>query len=160
MKNILIMLFILPLLFVSNNAIAKTGLKLPRFVSLKNDEVNVRTGPEIKHPIRWVMQRKKMPVEIIAESKQWRKIRDIQGDEGWIHQSMLSGKRTVIITGETQIIYDRSSTKSAPLARIEVGVEASLKGCNKEFCKISAQGIKGWIDRRRLWGIYPTEMLN
>jgi len=162
MKRVFTYLFVISLIFVNNIAIeeayAKTGLKLPRFVSLSKGEVNVRNGPDKTHPIKWVMHRKRMPVEIIAEAKRWRMIRDIQGDEGWVHQALLSPRRSVIITGETQVIYDRASKKSAPLARIEVGAEASLNGCNKEFCKITAEGIKGWVDRRRLWGIYPNEM--
>ena len=162
MKKTFLTLLLISLVFtnilISNNSFAKTGLKLPRFVSLSKGEVNVRNGPDKTHPIKWVMHRKRMPVEIIAEAKRWRMVRDIQGDEGWVHQALLSPKRSVIVTGETQVIYDRASTKSAPLARIEVGAEASLNICNKEFCKITAEGIKGWIDRRRLWGIYPNEM--
>src|SRR5919204_606278 len=81
----------------SNNQRKGSGLPLPRFASLRSDEVNVRTGPGTRYPVDWVFKRKGMPVEIVAEFENWRKIRDWQGASGWVHQSLLTGKRSFII---------------------------------------------------------------
>lgn len=136
---------------------AGTGLALPRFVSLKSTEANVRTGPGINHPILWVLRRKQMPLEIVAESKQWRKIRDVDGDEGWVHQAMISGRRTVMTIGGKQMLYVSASDTSRPMAHVHAGVEARLLGCDSEFCQVVIDGRKGWMRRDRLWGIYPDE---
>ncbi len=100
-----ITLFSLPLfppLNLSSTANAQTqkstGLPLPRYVSLRAEEVNMRTGPGVRYPVDWVYKRRNLPVEIIAEFGTWRKIRDVEGAQGWIHQSMLSNRRTFSVT--------------------------------------------------------------
>ena len=80
----------------------ETGLRVPRFVSMNSSKVNVRAGPGTRYPIKWVFQRKTLPVQIIAESDTWRKIRDFEGIEGWVHQRMLSGRRRAVVTGAIQ----------------------------------------------------------
>ena len=77
-------------------------LPIPRYVSLRSDEVNIRTGPGVQYPIEWVFTRRHMPVEVVEQFEHWRKIRDIEGTTGWVHQSMLSGKRYSIVTGEVR----------------------------------------------------------
>ena len=139
------------------SAYAEVPQALPRFVSLKGGEVNVRTGPGLRYQIKWVMQRGGLPVEVIAEFEQWRKIRDIAGDEGWLHSSMLSGKRTVMVTGAEQLVRRGEELDSSPVARMEKGAYAELLECTKERCRIHSREIKGWVDRAALWGIYPEE---
>ena len=85
-------------------AIKGTGLPLPRYVSLRAGEVNLRTGPGVQYPVDWVYLRQNLPMEIIAEYGTWRKVRDWQGTQGWVHQSMVSGLRTLIITGNTRTV--------------------------------------------------------
>ncbi len=143
--------------FFSSAAHARTNLKLPRFVTVKAPEANVRSGPGLRYRIEWVMVRPDMPVEVIAENKQWRRIKDIQGDEGWIHRSMLSNRRTVVITGTAQIMRKSSHKDSAPVARVEVGVNGSLLSCTQTACRVAVNDYKGWISRESLWGIYPEE---
>jgi SH3-like domain-containing protein len=143
---------------IAHASYARTNLSLPRFVTVKTTEANVRSGPGLRYRIEWVMVRPNMPLEVIAEYEQWRKIKDIQGDEGWIHRSMLSNRKTVIVTGEKQILRKSSHPDSAPVAQIEVGVNAKLLACGKEACRISANNINGWINSSNLWGIYPNEM--
>lgn len=154
------MLFIL-LLSVSGDAWAKTDLSLPRFVSIRASEANVRTGPGLRYQIKWVMVRKNMPVEVIAEFEQWRKIRDIQGDEGWVHRSMLSGKRYAIVQGEEQILRRHPEPNEVPVARAEMGVLGQVSECRPEYCQIRIDGgYKGWIAKDHLWGVYSAEIFD
>ena len=139
-----------------------TGLPLPRFVSLRADQINMRTGPGVQYPIEWVYQRQELPVEIIAEYRTWRKVRDWQSTQGWIHQSMLSSRRTIIITGKRRTIRKRANTKSKAIAEIESGAIADLVECPGEsgWCLIKTKNFKGWLRKVEFWGTYRDEILN
>lgn len=134
-----------------------SGLPLPRFVSLAADEVNVRTGPGVRYPIAWVFVRAGMPVEITAEFGHWRKIRDLDGAEGWAHKSLLSGRRTALITGAVRTLYRKPDRRSAPVLRAEAGVQGALLGCREEWCELRIAGQRGWLARADLWGVYGSE---
>ena len=112
-----------------------SGLPLPRFASLRSDEVNVRTGPGTRYPVDWVYKRKYMPLEVIAEFGTWRKVRDIQGTQGWIHQSMLSNNRWITITGQTRTLRRKPDSQAAAVARIEPGASAQLVECTCSAAK-------------------------
>lgn len=139
----------------------ETGLPLPRFVSLRADQVNLRTGPGVQYPVEWVYQRRNLPVEIIAEYRTWRKIRDWQSTQGWVHQSMLSGKRSIIVTGKRRTLRTNADTKSAPVAQIESNAIASLKQCptGGGWCRVEADSINGWLRKVEFWGAYRDEVL-
>lgn len=139
----------------------ETGLPLPRFVSLRADQVNMRTGPGVQYPVDWVYQRQHLPVEIIAEYRTWRKVRDWQSTQGWVHQSMLSGKRSVIVTGKRRTLRSNADTKSPPVALIESGALASLKQCptGGGWCRVEAGNITGWLRKVEFWGAYRDEVL-
>jgi SH3-like domain-containing protein len=134
---------------------------LPRFVSLRADEVNLRTGPGERYPIDWVLTRKGLPVEVVAEYEAWRKIRDHQGDEGWVHERLLTASRTVIVAGSTtRVLHVDPDAASPAAARAEPGLIARLLECPRGgWCRIEAQGSKGWLERSALWGIYPDEVV-
>lgn len=138
-----------------------TGLPLPRFVSLKADKVNVRGGPSSDHKVSWVFQRKGLPVEIVAEFENWRRIRDSEGEEGWILQNMLSGKRTALVApwrmGQAIPVYDDTGLRGNLVARISAGVVAEVESCSGDTCEISAGGYDGYIEQIMLWGVYPGE---
>ncbi len=140
-----------------------SGLPLPRFVSLKAEKVNVRRGPSSDHAVAWVFQRKGMPVEIVAEFENWRRIRDSDGEEGWILQNMLSGKRTAAVApwrkGQTMALY-RSAGSGGMVARLQAGVIVEIAACTGEWCRISAGGFDGWIEQTMLWGVYPGESVD
>jgi len=130
-----------------------------RFVSLKGDKVFLREGPSFRHRIRWVYVRDGLPVEVIAEYDVWRRVRDSDGEIGWIHRIMLSSERTVLIMGEGQAMLTADvASDSAPAAYAEPGVVAKLETCAKTACEVSVQGIEGWIDRSRLWGVHDGEV--
>jgi len=130
---------------------------LPRFATLRVDEVNLRTGPGERYPIDWVLIRKGLPVEIVEEFDVWRKIRDFQGSEGWVHQRMLTGARNVLIEGGVRILHAEADAASPPVARAEAGVVARLLECRGPGCRVEAQGVKGWLKRDEVWGVYPDE---
>lgn len=146
---------------INGKAIIKSGLPLPRFVSLKSDKVYVRTGPSVRYPIRWIYQKSDLPVEIVEEFDVWRKIRDSQGEGGWVSQTLLSGERTGIVKGEDLIpVREKPDAQARMVVRLEPGVVARIEKCDAAWCRVSASGFKGWIERKSLWGIYENEELN
>lgn len=138
-----------------------TGLPVPRYVSLKSDRVNLREGPSKDHRTTWVFQRAGMPVEIVAEFETWRRIRDSEGTEGWVLHSLLSGRRTGVVTSrvKTDIVplRDRADANAAVAAQLQPGVVGNIKTCNGQWCRIFGQGFDGWLPQDRLWGVYPAE---
>ena len=140
---------------------AASGLPVPRFVSLKPDRVTVRGGPNRDHDISFVFTRSGLPVEITAESDNWRRIRDWEGSEGWVYHSLLSGRRTAVITMKNKedlaLIHDRADPASAVAARLQAGVVAQVKHCTAGWCHVSGNGFDGWIEQQRLWGVYADE---
>src|SRR5216683_4578818 len=123
----------------------KSGLPMPRFVSLKPDRVNVRGGPTRDHDISFVFTRSGLPVEITAESDNWRRIRDWEGSEGWVYHSLLSGRRTALVAAkqpdELVPLYDQAGAEGALVARLQPGVLASVKHCGGAWCRIFGSGF-------------------
>jgi SH3-like domain-containing protein len=138
---------------------AGSGLPLPRFVSLRAQEVNMRAGPGVQYPVEWVYKRRYLPVEIIAEYQTWRKVRDWQGTQGWMHQSMLGGRRSVIVTGTTRTLRAEPDVKSRAIARMEPGVIGKLEKCPAEggWCRVEIDGRRGWLRRVEFWGVQSSE---
>lgn len=138
-----------------------SGLPLPRFVSLRAEEVNMRTGPGVQYPVEWVFHRQTLPVQIIAEYDTWRKVRDWQGAQGWMHQSMLTGRRTVVVTGGTRTLRRKPHAKSTPVAEVEDGVIGSLLTCpeGSSWCKLDIDGYVGWMRHVDFWGTFPGEAI-
>jgi len=138
-----------------------SGLPLPRFVSLKAEKVNVRRGPASEHQVAWVFQRRGLPVEIVAEFENWRRIRDNDGEEGWVYQSMLAGKRTALVApwraGDAIPMYSAAGLDGGLIARVTSGVVAEVEKCSGTWCEINAGGYEGWIEQAMLWGVYPNE---
>ena len=141
----------------SENVNAGPQLPVPRFVTLGVDEVNVRTGPALKYPIKYIIRKDGLPVEIIHEFDVWRQIRDMDGDEGWVHKSMLSGKRAVIIKGKLQPLLKKPEESAKPVVKLEPGVIAALAKCKGVWCNLKVQSYNGWIRRDGIWGVYPDE---
>lgn len=141
--------------------INNSGLPIPRFVSLKAGEVNVRTGPGTRYPIQWVYKRDGMPVEIIEEFEHWRKIRDMEGSTGWLHKTMLEGKRHVVIKGKEACILRADPKETArPILKAEPQVIAPVVECEKEWCRVQVSGRKGWVEKKYVFGVYADEILD
>lgn len=139
--------------------VSGSGLPLPRFVSLRAGEVNLRTGPGVQYPVEWVYRKSGLPLEVIAEYKTWRKVRDWEGAQGWVHQTMLSSKRTFIITGATRTVMNKAKLASRPVARVQAGVTGKLIACPKasEYCRVEVEGFEGWLPRTNFWGALKAE---
>ena len=148
----------------SDRAVGPAGYPIPRFVSLKAEKVNVRRGPSSDHPVAWVFQRKGLPVEIVAEFENWRRIRDSDGEEGWILQNMLTGKRTAEVApwkdGKNVPLMNGPKTGAGVVAEIGSGVVAEVEGCDGSWCELKAGGYDGYIEQTQLWGVYPGEKVD
>jgi SH3-like domain-containing protein len=140
-----------------------SGLPVPRFVSLKSDLVNVRSGPNKDQEVRWVYTRAGMPVEITAEFENWRRIRDWEGAEGWVYHSLLSGRRSAVVVPISKDnlvpLYASPDAKATETARLQSGVLGVLKSCNGTWCEFSGKNFDGWVRQERLWGAYPNEKI-
>ncbi|MFV0360169.1 SH3 domain-containing protein [Tropicimonas sp.] len=135
-----------------------TNLPLPRFVSLKSSEGNARRGPSLSHRIDWVYTRRALPLEVVAEFGHWRRVRDHDGAGGWLHYSLLSGVRTVMVESEMASLRSRPDTASEVVARAERGVVARLGECNPDWCRVAADGQRGWVEKSALWGVGREEI--
>lgn len=137
----------------------ETNLPLPRFVSLKTSEGNVRRGPSLSHRIDWVFVREDMPLMITAEYGHWRRVVDREGLGGWVHYSLLSGSRTVIVDQDMLPIRTRPEPDAPEVALLEQGVIARLGECQIDWCRLTAGGYRGWAPKTALWGVGADEIL-
>jgi SH3-like domain-containing protein len=170
MKSVLLLLFLC--LFASASFAAPSiaadvenddsksvsGLPLPRFASLRSDDVNLRTGPGTRYPIDWVYTHQGLPVEITAEFEYWRRVRDWEGSEGWVHKSGLSGKRTGIVTGSMRDLHKEDNPQSPVVAHLEPGATGQLLNCEKDWCRLKFDGVKGYLLKTEFWGTYQGEI--
>ncbi len=141
---------------------AVSGLPMPRYVSLKSDRVNLREGPSKDHRTTWIFERAGLPVEITAEFETWRKIRDSEGSEGWVLHSLLSGRRTGLVTpwkkdGPAVVVFRKPDADANPVARLEPNVLANIRSCDKTWCRVNGDGFDGFVKQTDLWGVYPNE---
>lgn len=153
-----------PNAFAQSASTGASDRPLPRFVSLKSDRVNVRVGPSREHNIGWTFVQAGLPVEIIQEFENWRRIRDWEGKEGWVFHSLLSGRRTALVTpweqnGRTPL-RARSKSDADIVAELEPMVMASVDECAGGWCKVSGENFEGWLDQTRLFGVYPDELID
>ena len=138
--------------FADNTTGPVTNLPLPRFVSMKAAEGNVRRGPSLTHRIDWVFKRRNMPLQITAEHGHWRRVEDRDGMGGWVHYSLLSGSRYVIIEKDMLQARTHPDAQAPVTATFEAGVIARLGKCSEEWCRLNAGGYKGWVPKSRVWG--------
>ncbi len=137
-----------------------TGLPLPRFASLRTDDVNFRAGPGTRYPIEWVYKRRDLPVEIEREFDVWRLVRDPANNRGWVHAATLAAHRTLIVTGRAdQVLRGAPRDDAAPLAKLEPGVIGRVRGCEAttDWCQVQVKNYKGWMKREAFWGTKPGE---
>lgn len=151
-------IFLLLLLFPFNIMAAKNR-DIPRFVSTKSDNVNARKGPGASYPINWVLIRKSEPLKVIAEFEDWRKIEDMSGYVGWIHSSLLSTRRSVIIICKNKCnLYKSNSSESRIIAELQQGVRCSLDKVKYGYSRLKCANYKGWIQNNNIWGLLDKEI--
>jgi SH3-like domain-containing protein len=141
-----------------------SGLPLPRFVTLKAKKVNLRVGPGPDYAISWLYVKSGLPVEIIQEYDNWRRIRDADGAEGWVFHSMLSGERSAVAApwmkskGDVFVnMRTEESDTGAVVARMQPGVVMKIDECTGTWCRAEADGVKGYVNQIEIWGAYPGE---
>jgi len=139
---------------------AVTNLPLPRYVSLKGGEGNVRRGPGLTHRIDWVFTTAGMPLRITAEYDRWRRVEDYQGMGGWMQFNLLSGSRTVLVTQDMAEFRDGPDAQAQVSFQAELGVIAKVLECSADWCRVNAGGEKGWILKTALWGVDPGELVD
>ena len=122
------------------------------FLSLKNNEVNLRQGPSFEYPIKLIYKKKFLPVIILDKSETWRKIKDFENNSGWIHISQLSKKKSALNIKNNSVIYKKPTIYSKPIAKLEIGRLVLIKKCDAKWCKITSGGYGGWIFKNSLWG--------
>lgn len=141
-----------------------TGLPLPRFVSLKASRVNVRIGPSNGHAVKWIFVRAGLPVEIVQEFENWRRIRDSAGAEGWVYHALLSGRRTALVApwdgSEPVTVRAKAADDGAVVAVLAPNVVAGVRACDGAWCRIEGKGFDGWVPQEKLWGVYPGEVVD
>lgn len=141
-----------------------SGFPVPRFASLKSDNVYVRTGPSMDYPIKWIYKRDGLPIEIIQEFDAWRKIKDPDGAQGWVHKILLSGKKTarVVLPKSVDgkvIAYDDGDMKK-PVVAFGEGVIIGVEACEKLVCRVKFAPYEGWVEKKYLWGIYGSDIFD
>lgn len=180
MKNItmrslvwIIMLCFYAMSSAANSKGSVTGLSIPRYVSLKFSETNLRKGPHSSYPISWAFKQKGYPMEVVDEFENWRKVRDQDGNEGWVHENLISGSRSIVIANNNYDKLNESYAKlnrelvlfrypdeaSYPMLRAEIGVIAKLKSCERVWCKLKLDNESVWARKENLWGVYPDELI-
>ena len=138
---------------------AVTNLPLPRYVTLKSGDGNARRGPGLTHRIDWVFVKSGMPLLLTAEYENWRRVEDAEGFGGWVHYSLLSGTRSVLIMQDMAEFRYAADTSSDVLFQAERGVLGRLLECSLGWCRVNTNGEKGWIKKTALWGVNPDEIL-
>lgn len=142
----------------TNSAFRSTAYPLPRFVSLSADKAYVRAGPGERFPIQWEYRKKGLPMEIILEFDHWRKVRDFEGEEGWMHKTLLSGRRTGMVISDGQVpLWRKPESDSRLVAYLGPSVVVGLEECTTDWCHVAVSGFKGWMPKKYIWGVYEAE---
>ena len=137
-----------------------SGLPVPRFVSLKSDEVNMRVGPGREYPLSWVYKQKHLPVKVIAEFDIWRKVIDHEGTTGWVHGQLVTLKRYALIQSRLTKLYRKADFDSPVVAVADKGVLVELQLCEPQWCRVATDELRAFVRREDIWGVLDTETLN
>lgn len=174
LKGLSFLLIILLAALASASVGPVTGLPLMRFITLKSADTNLRKGPNVKFPISWNYKRKGYPMMLIAEFESWRKLRDHDGAEGWVHENLITGTRNIMVLSNNYktkkpmyldrnselVIFRYPDENSYPMARVQLGAIGKLKKCQKEWCKVRMDDHIGWALKSNLWGVHADEVLD
>lgn len=137
-----------------------TDLPLPRFVSMRAETANARRGPSLDQRVDWSFVRRGLPLEVIAEYGQWRRVRDADGYGGWVHQTLLSGARTALVRAPAPVALRAAPEDGAKVRAVaEPGVVGRVEACRGAWCAIGVGGVYGWLPRTALWGVAPEEQI-
>ncbi|MEM7744939.1 MAG: SH3 domain-containing protein [Pseudomonadota bacterium] len=139
---------------------AVTNLPVPRYVSLRSSRINVRRGPGLDYRKDWVFRRAGLPVQVVDEYGDWRRIVDKDQAGGWVYHAMITGRRTVVITADDVVFRKDPADTAAATAQAERGVVARLRKCGETWCEVEADGHRGWVPKTAVWGVDPGEIFD
>ena len=161
MKIVIVFISILIFSQVSNAEIGKeTGLEIPRYVSLKSNDANIRVGPSKNYPIEIKFIKKNYPLKVLEEYEDWRKVEDFKKNIGWIHKSLISGKRTgIVLSNDNKTIKLLNTLNGNVIGEIGKGNIVFLEKCKIDWCLVSSKNYKGWIDKKYIWGVKQNEII-
>jgi SH3-like domain-containing protein len=139
-----------------------TGYPLPRWASLRSDDVNLRSGPGTRYPIEWQYHRRDLPVRIEREFEVWRLVEDEDGVKGWVHQATLTGRRSFVVAGAERTLRSAANDDAPPVARLKPGVVGRFRDCeaNAAWCEVQVSDYRGWLKRADVWGTASGEAIN
>ena len=144
-KNLIVLTIIFIFFQISSSAVEE------KFLSLKKNKVNVRYGPSFDFPVKYIYNKINLPIKQIDKKENFRRIIDFKKNSGWIHISQLK-KVNSVIADEDKILFGKSTIFSNPVAKIKRGRLLIIKKCEKDWCKVETEGIKGWVVKKNLWG--------
>ena len=146
---------------VSNaNTGKETGLEIPRYVSLKSDDANIRVGPSKNYPIEIKYIKKNYPLKVLEEYEDWRKVEDFQKNFGWIHKSLISSNRTgIVLSNDNKSIQLLNTVGGNIIGEIGKGNIVFLEKCKIDWCLVSSRNYKGWMDKNYIWGVKEKEII-
>lgn len=134
--------------------------KVLRYVSQRTDKAYLREGPTFQHRVLWQYRHRGYPFAVIAQFDVWRRVRTADGTTGWMSASMLTDKRTVLVTGKGRAKITANADGGKVVALADPGAIATLKSCTREACQIKGEGIDGWITKARIWGVGADEVFD
>ena len=153
-------LFLLISLKINADIGKETGLELPRYISIKSSEANIRVGPSKNYPIVIKYIQKGFPLKIIDEYEEWRRVEDHKKRIGWVHKSLISGNRTgIILSNDSKNIELFNTLDGNVVGEIGKGNIVKLEKCKIEWCLVSSGNFKGWIDKKYIWGVKEKEII-
>ena len=136
-----------------------SSFPVPRFVSLKHGKANCRIGPSLDHPVRVTYRQVGMPLLVTAETTDhWRRVEDVDGDQCWMHRTLLAGREMAIVTAETLDVQSKPNKDAKVRAVIGRGVLVRVHRCASDWCQVSVQRKKGWIPQSGVWGHTATPL--
>ncbi len=158
--NVFILFFFISNISYAKNIGIETGYKIPRFVSLKSNEANIRVGPSKNYPIKLKYILSDLPIEIIEEYQEWRKVKDFKNNIGWIHKSLLSGNRTgIVLSKENKSIELLNTVNGIVIGEIRKGNIVYLEKCKIDWCLVSIGNFRGWMNKKYIWGVKQNEII-
>ena len=157
---VVVMIFVSGAVMAADEPDNTSHLPLPRFAALRSGEVNMRTGPGTRYPILWVYTRRGLPVEVFEEFDIWRRVRDPNGEIGWVNKTELTGKRAAMIIGGTHDLHDSPNDKGDIVAHVDAGAIGQIDKCQIDWCRLKFDEARGWLRKTDLWGAYPAEVFN
>ena len=164
-KNVriqIIILFITIIIFTQNTfaEIGKeTRLEIPRYVSLKSNDANIRVGPSKKYPIVLKYTIKNYPLKVLEEYEEWRRVEDFKQNTGWIHKSLITGKRTGIILSDEKNVKLLNTLNGNVIGEIGKRNIVYLEKCKINWCLVSLGNFNGWMDKKYIWGVKQNEII-